>query len=296
MATITGSNTTTVFLARPRKPLLQYLSGWWQYAIAIGFAVLFGFPLVWMFYSSFKTSREILRTIWAFPTVLSFSGYEQVLSSSSFGMYYVNSLIMAAVSVPFLTIVSAMAAYAFSRIKFRGNGLLFYLFLGGTMIPVHVTLIPLFIMMRDLGLIGKLPAMVLPFVGFGLPTSIFILRGFFDQIPLEIEEAARIDGCSTARIFWQIAIPLARPALVTVIILSLVAAWNEYLFALTFVASNNQAYTIPLGIVAFVRSLGVTQYDKMFAGMSVTALPVLVIYFLAQRTIIKSLTAGALKG
>jgi raffinose/stachyose/melibiose transport system permease protein len=296
MATITGSTVTSVPLSRPRKPLAYRFSGWWQYAIAVIFAVIFGFPLVWMVYSSFKTSREILKTVWALPTVLSFNGYEQVFSSSSFGTYYLNSFVMAVISVPLLTIVSATAAYAFARIKFPGNTLIFYLFLAGTMIPIHVTLIPLFIMMRDLDLIGKIPSMVLPFVGFGLPTSIFILRGFFEQIPLEIEEAARIDGCSTFRIFWQIAIPLARPALVTVIILALVGAWNEYLFALTFVASNNQAYTLPLGIVSFVRSLGVTQYDKMFAGMTITALPVLVIYFLAQRTIIRSLTAGALKG
>jgi raffinose/stachyose/melibiose transport system permease protein len=189
-----------------------------------------------------------------------------------------------------------MAAFAFARVKFRGRNFLFYLFLGGTMIPIHVTLIPLFIMMRDLGLLGKLPSMIFPFVGFSLPTSIFILRGFFEQIPHEIEEAARIDGCSTARIFWTIMLPLARPALVTVIILSVVAAWNEYLFALTFVASNNAAYTLPLGILSFVRALGVTQYDKMFAGLTISALPVLIVYFIAQRQIIKSLTAGALAG
>jgi raffinose/stachyose/melibiose transport system permease protein len=276
--------------------LRNIVANWWQYLVASAFAVLFGFPLVWTVYSSFKTPKEILKTIWALPTTINLNGYQQVFTSSDFGTYYTNSIILVLMAVPILTITSAMAAYAFARVRFRGNGLLFAFFLGGTMIPIHVTLIPLFIMMRDLGLLGKLPSMVLPFAGFGLPTSIFILRGFFEQVPLEIEEAARIDGCSTARIFWTIMLPLARPALVTVIILSVVAAWNEYLFALTFVASNNEAYTLPLGIVGFVRALGVTQYDKMFAGLTVTALPVLIVYFLAQRQIIKSLTAGAVKG
>jgi raffinose/stachyose/melibiose transport system permease protein len=278
------------------QSFLRQINIWWQYAIALIFAAIFGFPLIWMIYSSFKTSKEILKGIWALPTTPSFNGYFQIFSSSGFGTYYGNSILMVLISVPLLTIVSAGAAYAFARVRFRGRNILFYLFLAGTMIPVHVTLIPLFIMMRDLGILGTVPAMALPFVGFGLPTSIFILRGFFESIPLEIEEAARMDGCSTFRIFWSMALPLARPALITVIILSVVSAWNEYLFALTFVGSNNAAYTLPLGIVAIVRSLGVTQYDKMFAGLTISALPILIFYFLAQRTIIRSLTAGAVKG
>jgi raffinose/stachyose/melibiose transport system permease protein len=278
------------------QSFLRQINIWWQYAIALIFAAIFGFPLIWMIYSSFKTSKEILKGIWALPTTPSFNGYFQIFSSTGFGTYYGNSILMVLISVPLLTIVSAGAAYAFARVRFRGRNILFYLFLAGTMIPVHVTLIPLFIMMRDLGILGTVPAMALPFVGFGLPTSIFILRGFFESIPLEIEEAARMDGCSTFRIFWSMALPLARPALITVIILSVVSAWNEYLFALTFVGSNNAAYTLPLGIVAIVRSLGVTQYDKMFAGLTISALPILIFYFLAQRTIIRSLTAGAVKG
>jgi raffinose/stachyose/melibiose transport system permease protein len=276
--------------------LLGALNSSWQYAVTLFFAAIFGFPLLWTFYSSLKTSKEILKGIWALPANPTLNGYIQVFTSSSFGLYYRNTIIVTVTSVPVLVAVAAMAAYAFARIRFRGRNVLFYMFLAGTMIPVHVTLIPLFIMMRDFGLLGKLPAMILPFVGFGLPISIFILRGFFEDIPLELEEAARIDGCSTIGIFLQIVLPLARPALVTVIVLSVVGAWNEYLFALTFIGSNNDAFTLPLGIVAMVRSLGVTLYDKMFAGLATAALPVLIFYFLAQRQIVKSLTAGAVKG
>jgi raffinose/stachyose/melibiose transport system permease protein len=290
--TITKPTTT----GRRVISLAHSFGAWWQYAIALAFSAIFGFPVVWMVYSSFKPTKELLRNVWALPINPTIHGYTEIFSSSSFGTYYQNTIILTLTSVPVLVVVSAMAAYAFARVKFRGRNLMFYLFLAGTMIPVHVTLIPLFAMMRDMGLIGKLPAMILPFVGFGLPVSIYILRGFFEQIPIELEEAARIDGCSTPRIFWSIMLPLARPALVTVTILSVVSAWNEFLFALTLVAGNNKAYTLPLGIVAFVRSLGITQYDKMFAGLTITALPVLIFYFLAQRQIIKSLTAGAVKG
>jgi raffinose/stachyose/melibiose transport system permease protein len=287
---------STKFRDNDLSGLVRSLANWWQYLIALMFAAIFGFPLVWMIYSSFKPAKEILRNTWSLPANPTLKGYIDVFSSSSFGLYYQNTILLTLISVPILVIVSAMAAYAFARVRFRGRNLIFYLFLAGTMVPVHVTLIPLFAMLRDMGLIGELHAMVLPFVGFGLPVSIFILRGFFEQIPLELEEAARIDGCSTQRIFWSIMLPLARPAIVTVTVLSVVSAWNEFLFALTFVAGNNKAYTLPLGIIAFVRTLGITQYEKMFAGLTITVLPVLIFYFLAQRQIIKSLTAGAIKG
>jgi raffinose/stachyose/melibiose transport system permease protein len=274
----------------------RWLGRSWQYAIALVFAALFGFPLIWMIYSSFKTPQEIVRGLWALPTTISLNGYNQVFSSSAFGTYYTNSIIMTAASVPVLTIMAAMAAYGFARGQFRGKSLLYYLFIGGITIPIHAALIPIFVMMRDIGLLGRVISMVFPFVGFGLPVSIFILRSFFEQFPIEIEEAARVDGCSTSYIFWRIVMPLAKPALATVIVLNVVSAWNEYLFALTLVGSNNQSYTLPLGIYSFSTSLASTAYDKMFAGLTVTTIPILIVYFLAQRQIVKSLTAGALSG
>jgi raffinose/stachyose/melibiose transport system permease protein len=278
------------------RGLRLHLSMWWQYAIAIVFAFIFGYPLVWLIYSSFKPIAQIIRDMWGFPQEISFGGYQYVLGNPQFFRYYLNNIVLTAISVPLMTIIAAMAAFVFARIRFRYRTLLFYLFLGGTMIPIHVTLIPLYTMMRDLGLLNTLIAIMLPYIGFALPVSIYILRGFFEQIPIELEEAARMDGCSTARIFWSIMLPLARPALVTVAILGVVNIWNEYLFALVFVSANNNAYTLPLGIVSFVNSLGRVSYDRMLSGMTLTVLPVLVFYFLAQRQIIKSLTAGAIKG
>ncbi len=281
---------------RVRRPMRKILGNWWQYAIALFFAAIFGYPLVWMMYSSLKTSPDILKHIWDLPANPSLQSYLGLFNAAPFGLYYRNSIIMTLVSVPILTITAALAAYAFARVRFPLRTPIFYLFLAGTMIPIHVTLIPLFVLMRNIGLLGSVMAMVLPFVGFGLPVSIFILRGFFEQIPLEIEEAARIDGCSTFGIFWSIVVPLARPALVTVIVLSAVGAWNEYLFALTLVSSNSNSLTLPLGITATTSSLGLNKLDQLFAGLTMATLPILVFYFLAQRTITKSLTAGALKG
>lgn len=279
-----------------RRGLRLHLRMGWQYLIALLFALIFGYPLVWLIYSSFKPTTQLIKDLWGFPKELSFSGYEYVFSTPQFFRYYLNNVFLTVVSVPLLTVTAAMAAYVFARMRFRYRTPLFYLFLGGTMIPIHVTLIPLYTMMRDLGWLNTLVAILFPYIGFSLPVSIYILRGFFEQIPIELEEAARIDGCSTVQIFGLIVLPLSRPALVTVGILGVVSIWNEYLFALVFVSANNNAYTLPLGIVSFVRTLGRVAYDRMLSGMTLTVLPVLLFYFLAQRQIIKSITAGALKG
>jgi raffinose/stachyose/melibiose transport system permease protein len=279
-----------------RRLLKNALTGIWLYPIAIFFAVIFGYPLVWMVYSSFKPTRELVKDVWALPTDVSFDNYRELLHNDTFLNYYQNNLIVVMVSVPLLTLISAMAAYVFARIKFKGNTLLFYIFLAGTMIPIHVTLIPLYTMMRDLRWLNTLTALIVPFISFNLPVSIFILRDFFSKIPAELEDAARVDGCSSARIFWSIMLPLARPALATVIILSAVAAWNEYLFALTFVGANNEAYTLPLGTLSMVSALGITHFDRMFSVLTMATLPILTFYFFAQREIIKGITAGAIKG
>lgn len=267
-----------------------------RYGIALFFAFLFGYPLFWLFNSSLKPTREIIQQPWALPATPSIQAYSDVLSSTAFISYYRNSLLLAGSSVPMLTLIAALAAYAFARLPLPGRTVLFYLFLAGTMIPVHVTLIPLYAMMRDWGWLNSLIAIVFPYIGFGLPVSIYILRDFFEQLPYEIDEAARMDGCSGWQIFWYIALPMARPALATVFILNLVTVWNEYLFALTFVGANNEAYPLPLGVIAYVSGLGRVQYDRMMASLSLAALPILLVYALAQRQIIKSITAGAIKG
>jgi raffinose/stachyose/melibiose transport system permease protein len=274
----------------------RQISEWWLYVVLVLFAFIFGFPLLWTFYSSFKTNQQIVTNIWALPDPVSTGGYDMVLGSAQFGDFYKNSLVLTLGSVPPVTLIAALAAFGFARVRFPGRNLLFYIFMIGIVIPVHVTLIPLFIMMRDFKALGNLTSVVVLFTAFGLPMSIFILRGFFEQLPVELEEAARLDGVSTFGLFWRIVLPLSRPALVTVIILSAVSAWNEYLFALTFVGMNNDAYTLPIGIAQFVRALGTTYLDRAFAGLTLTVMPILAFYFLAQKQIIKSLTAGALSG
>ena len=265
------------------------------YSIALLFLAIFGFPLVWMVYTTFKSMPEITRGVWSLPSKLDFQNYQTVLSRSNLPRYYLNSIIVSVVSVGALTLLSAMAGFVFARVWFRGINALFTLFLAGMMIPIHITLIPVYIMLRDLGLLSTLWALIFPYVGFGLPLSIFILRGFFAELPIELEDAARIDGCSTAGVFWRIMLPLARPAIVTVIIVNLVNTWNEYLFALTFIHDEKHR-TLPLGLAEFEGVQGAMNINLVFTALTLAVVPVLIVYFLAQRQLIRGLTAGAVKG
>ncbi len=277
-----------------KKALLFHLTIWWQYAIASIFSFFFGFPLFWMLYSSLKSNPELINNIWALPVHPTLNAYGLVLAVPEFRLYFLNTFLITFASVALLTIVATMAAYVFARIPFQGRSALFYAFLAGMMIPPHVTLIPLYAMIRDMGFLNNLFSLLFPYVGFGLPLSIYILRAFFEHIDIEIEEAAQLDGASTRRIFWSIAFPLARPAIITVIILSTINIWNEYLFALTFVSGNNQSYTLPIGVLSLIKSFSAIQYDKALSALTLVALPMLFFFVLMQRQIIKSLVARAL--
>lgn len=266
-----------------------------QYLVSLAFLLIFGFPLVWMFYNTFKTTPELTANVWALPHRLYLENYRRVILESGIPRYYVNSIVVSVISVTGLTLFSAMAGYIFARVRFRGREAIFYFFLAGMMIPVHVTLIPVYTMLRSLKMLDTFWALIFPYIGFGLPVSIFILRGFFSEIPLELEEAARIDGCSLAGIFWRIMLPLARPAITTVIIFNLVNTWNEFLFALTFLNTPDRR-TLPLGVREFADSLGSLNFSMVFTALTLAAVPILIVYFLAQRQIIKGLMAGALKG
>lgn len=270
------------------------LSSWLKYTIVLLFSLFFGFPLVWMVLSSLKTSQELVSNMWSLPVNPNLDAYRSVLAMPEFRTYYLNSLIVTVASVTILTIVAVMAAYVFARIPFPGRHALLLVFLAGMMIPMHVTLIPLYTMLREIGLLNKLVSLLFPYVAFGLPMSVYILWAFFKQIPVELEEAARLDGASTARLFWSIVLPLSRPAIGTVVILNVIGAWNEYLFALTFVSGNNRAYTLPLGIYSIVTSVATFRYDIALSALTLAALPILAFFFGLHRHIVRGLVARVL--
>jgi len=266
-----------------------------RHGVLLVFLVVGGYPLVWMGFSAVRREGEVRSAPFALPTQTNLENFSAVLASGGFGRAYLNSLIVCAASVLLAGMASAMAGYAFARMRFRMKETLFYLLLAGMMIPIHVTLIPLNRLLGSsgIGLKNTYWALIGPYVGFALPISILILRGAFENVPIELEDAARIDGCNAWGVFWRVALPLVRPALATVVIFNFLTMWNEFAFALTLI-SNESMYTLPLALWRFKGEHGIN-LTQTCAALCVAVLPVFVVYCFAQRHIIRGLTAGALR-
>ena len=277
--------------ARVKRRLAKAL----RHIVLILFLVIGGYPLVWMGFSAFRPEGDVQARPFGLPVAPTWANVSQVLGSGQFGRAFLNSLVVAAVSVTLAVGFSAMAAYAFARMRFRGKEALFLLFLAGMMLPIHVTLIPLNRLMGSgaLNLKNTYLALIGPYVGFALPVSILILRSAFAETPIEVEDAARIDGCSTWGVFWQVALPMARPALATVVIFNLLTMWNEFAFALTLISKGSMR-TLPLALWEFRGERGM-YVGETCAALCVAVAPVFLVYCLAQRHIIRGLTAGAIK-
>ncbi len=255
--------------------------------------VVFLFPLGWALLTALKSLPRFTASPWGLPD-FQWSNFSRVFQEVPFGRFYLNSLLVSTVSVFFATALSAAAGYALARLRFRGAALVLAVFLAGMTIPMHVTLIPLHQLLTNLlKLRGHALALVGPYTGFALPISIYIFRGFFMQMPRELDEAALIDGADPLDRFLWVALPVARPAIATVIVLNFVTMWNEYAFALTLLEGERQ-YTLPLGLDRFSQDFAIDQ-TLVCAAVLMGVLPVLALYITCQRYVISGLTAGAVK-
>lgn len=276
-----------------RRPTRRFLpfSGW--HFVLLPVSVFFALPLAWLTLSSFMTNAQINRfppTI--IPDSLHLDGYRYVLQNALFPRWFMNSMIVALVVVVGNLLFGSLAGYAFARMRFRGSKVLLALMLGTLIIPFQITMIPSFLLMKDLGIIDTLGALIVP--SLVTPFAVFLLRQFFLSLPREIEEAAWIDGCSRLRTLWVIVIPLARPALGTVAVLTFLTTWNDLAWPLIAI-NNDHNYTLQLGLTTF-QGQHRTQWAAVMAGNMITVLPVLVAFLAAQRTFIQSLTSSAVKG
>lgn len=283
------ARTVQISSVRRRRiaPLLQYLA-----AVAVALIVLI--PLVTAVINGFKGNADLLLHPFGLPRVWVWQNYTSVIQSGAFWRMMLNSiLVMAATAIGVVTLAS-MAAYVFARMQFRGRELLFNFFTLGLLFPIAVAILPLYITLRQVNLVDSLWGIILPQVAFGLPGNILILRGFFTTIPREIDEAAAMDGCSTVGYFWRILLPLMRPALAAVAVLTMVASWNNFFLPL-LVINSEQLYTLPLGIQQFQGQFG-TDWGRVLAFVTLALIPTIGFYLLAERQIIAGLTAGAVKG
>jgi len=274
-------------------------------ALVFGVLLAYGawviFPLIWVAYSSLKADAAIFRETFALPVwgELHTENYGHAWHEAKFGDYFLNSVLVTAASVSLIVGLGAMAAYALARFYHPVGRAVFWLFLAGLMIPAQLAVIPLFFEMRALGLLNSKLGLILVYTANGLPFAIFILAGFFRGLPRSLYEAAVIDGCGEFAAFWRVLLPLARPGLVTVAIFQFIGVWKEYFFAFMLVGGDldGSARTLPLGLANLsITAQYRTDYGMLFAGLVLVTLPILLIYLLLQRQIVKGIAAGALKG
>lgn len=252
------------------------------------------YPLLWLIINSLKTDTEMFIDPWSVIPSFQFDNYATAWVSGKIGTSFFNSVMVSFTSVGVTIVVASMAAFALKRFKWKLSGFVMGLFLIGVMIPIHSTLIPLFMVFNKIGLLNKHISLVLPYVAFALPTSIFILSGFMATFPKEIEEAAVIDGCSMKSVFWRIIFPLSKSSIATISIFNFVTAWNELMFALIFMTSDSKM-TLPVSLTRFKGQYS-TSWTIQLAAVVIMVLPSLIAYFFLNDKIIKSLTIGAVKG
>ncbi len=251
-------------------------------------------PFLFMVMTTFKTQQEsYASSVWALPEGLNFVNYSDVLAGPFF-IYLKNSVMVVVISVILIVLISSMAAYAFARMRFRLNDSLFGLVVAGMIVPIHITLVPIYLMTRDMGLYDSPFALVGPYVATSLPISIFILTEFMRQIPKELEEAARLDGCGPFAIFFKIFFPLSGPGLSTIAIYNAIMLWNEFIFAYVLTSSTSTR-TLPLAIWDYQGQYS-SNIPAILAVVTLTSLPLVVAYAFGQEKIVKGMMAGSVKG
>ena len=264
------------------------------YIFLIFMVVLYLAPVAWIAMTSLKTRPEIYKDPFGWPAAFQWGNYKVAWEAGKLGIAMLNSLFVCVITLILTMLLGSMAAFAIGRMKWKLSGAAMVYILVGMMIPVHCVLIPLFVRFANLGLNNNLWGLILPYLTFSLPTSVYIMTGFFRSIPNELLESACIDGCSIYRMFFSICLPLSRTGLFVTGLMTFIANWNELLLALVFISDGNKK-TLPVALTKFVTPYQ-TNYDKMFPAIMIAIVPTIVVYCLFSNQIVDGLTQGAVKG
>ncbi|MFQ6194336.1 carbohydrate ABC transporter permease [Streptomyces sp. NPDC000405] len=253
-------------------------------------------PLLWAVMSAFKTDKEIFTSPWALPHGLHFDAWSRAWSQAHMSEYFLNSVIVVAGSLTGTMLLGSMAAYVLARFEFPGNRFIYFLFVGGMSFPIILALVPLFFVMKNMQLLDTYHGLILVYIAYSLPFTIFFLGGFFRTLPTSVAEAALIDGASHTRTFFQVMLPMAKPGLISVGIFNFLGQWNQYLLPTVLNVGDDDKKLLPQGLVALAVSQGYKgDWSGLFAGLVMAMLPVLAAYIVFQRQVQAGLTAGALK-
>ena len=276
---------STLWLAHLRRtPLLLFL---------VFYTIATGGPFLWVAAMSLRTTPEIFANPCALPATLHFEKFADAWINSNYGTYFWNSLIVVVSAVALLTVIGALAAHCLARYRFRGSRAVRFIILSGMVLPPQLLILSLFQIMVDFGLYNTLPGLVLVYVATQLAMTVYILEGFFVQIPQDLFDAARMDGYSDLEIFWRITLPVGLPAVVTTVILNGIILWNEFLYAVVLLTEDNRR-TLPLGIMHF---MGGHQLDvgMIATGLMIAIAPIILLYALFSEALVRGMTAGAVR-
>jgi multiple sugar transport system permease protein/raffinose/stachyose/melibiose transport system permease protein len=267
-----------------RSPLLLLL---------IAYTVITGGPFLWVAAMSLRTTPEIFAAPYAPPSTLHWEKFAEAWTGSNYGTYFWNSVIVVVSAVALLTLIGAMAAHALARYRFRASRLVRLAFLSGMILPPQLLILSLFQILLEIGLYNSLSGLVLVYVATQLAMTVYILEGFFAQIPQDLFDAARMDGYSDLEIFWRITLPIGLPAIFTTVVLNFIILWNEFLYAVVLLTDDDKR-TLPLGLMHF---MGGHQLDvgMVATGLMIAIVPILLLYAAFSDTMIRGMTAGAVR-
>lgn len=285
--------TTGTGSASGKRTIMKGLSGFVK-LLLLGYAILTLYPLYWLFTSAFKSNQDFFTNPYGLPKEWMSENIFRAWELGNMGRAMLNSTVVTMISVALTILLSVLAAYVLSRFQFPFKKAVVVLFTTGLLIPIHSTLVPLFIMMKNIGLLDTYGALILPYTAFELPIAIFLSMAYMSSIPREIEEAAMIDGSGWWGIFGRMILPLCMPIVATISILAFLRFWNDFSFALVFI--NTQALkTLPLSLSLFSDGFG-TDYALTMGAMAIAVIPTIVAYLILQEQIMKGMVAGSIKG
>ena len=262
-------------------------------AVLIILAILIIYPMFWIVMSSFKDYNGIFKDVWGLPKEWLFENYKTAWDRG-ISNYFINSLIVSAGTIAGVVVLTTFAAFGICQLKNKLASVCFLAIMGGLLLSPQVCLLPLYMLLKNMGIKDTYAALIIPYIAFRIPVSVMLIRSFFIGIPKDLEESALIDGASLFQIYRKIYLPLSKPIVSTVVIMTAYYAWNEFVFATMFIDSS-QRQTIPVGLMVFSDGL-MTNWGVVMAGMVIACLPIIVLFIVMQKSFIRGITAGSVKG
>jgi N-acetylglucosamine transport system permease protein len=299
MTAIREARETSLLPAQPPKKSRQsrgdIVVGTTSHVLTTAWTLIVVLPLLWVLLSSFKTTKEILASPFTLPATWNFNNYVNAWNGAGIGSFFVNTVIVVGCALIIVMLLGAMCAYVLARFRFFGARAIYYLMLAGLTFPIFLAIVPLFSILKNIGLLDTLPGLILTYVAFALPFTVFFLHSFFLGLPDEIYEAAQVDGAGEWRTFFQVMLPMARPGMASVAIFNFLGLWNQFLLPIAL-NSDPSKYVLTQGMATFAAQAGYSiDFGALFAAVVITIVPVLIVYIFFQRQLQGSVSQGTNK-